>query len=358
MPESNEAIVRRFFDFCIKLNNFTKSNHFLKQYKFLVKITNGKSSSNTDYFLPISRFIDYNQMFNFAKSAVFYDIGAFISGQSSTVFLQRTHDEYDEDDGVEYNENTISEYQLELTSVEIEGIIKACSSLMHTVTFKNNAPLCLYSIDISLLSKSNVALSAESVEYSDCNICKCHNIISYNDDTRRDMRTFCNCTFEKGWSSYFNTTRCTFVYDSDAKAPVDFSFFLELAGKDYSVDFDGKPKVPVLWSTLPYNSLGMISIRFRGNNQGLAGMINDLIAALTKRSINLGITINDPIDGPINLVTLLAHDYTLYLKNKKSSPLQKAVDLFAEYYVMGATTESVLEFQDKLFETGLSQYAR
>lgn len=347
MPESSKALIRRFFDFCIKLNNFTKSNHFLKYYDFVVKITNGRSSSNTDYFLPISRFIDYNQMSNFAKSAVFYDIGAFMSGRSSTIYVRKTDDNND----------------LEMTLAELKGLIQVCSTLTPTITFNINTRLLIYNVDLTVLKKSNVNLMATRMDFVDCNICDCTNIcrptISSPSSTQPQV-CFANCTFENGWSSSYRSTNCRFEYDSNTSHPVDFSILSDMNVRKCAVYFNSKPSAQVLWSTLPRNKSDSIDINFRGTDHSVAVMINELISAMKKNNINVEISISRPVDGPINLVSLLALETPLAMLDPRPSQLTNAMDIFKKYFFADYSSplDCMMDFQEELIEMGLSQYAK
>ena len=92
MPESNEAIIRKFFDFCIRLHNFSQSNSLLKSCDFGIKVNRGKS---TEMFYSITRFIDYAAVPYIARSTAAVAIDDFMAGDYSTIYVSKTDDNYD-----------------------------------------------------------------------------------------------------------------------------------------------------------------------------------------------------------------------------------------------------------------------
>lgn len=360
MPESNEAIIRKFFDFCIRLHNFSQSNSLLKSCDFGIKVNGGKS---TEMFYSITRFLDYAAVPYIARSTAAVAIDDFMAGDYSTIYVSKTDDNYGDDDEDASFEKADNNDDLEITLAELKGLIQVCSTLTPIITFSINARLLIYGVDLTVLKKSNVNLMATYMDFVDCNICECTNIrrpIISSPSMKQPRVCFSNCTFENGWSSSYRSTNCQFEYDSDTSHPVDFSILSDMNVRKCAVYFNSKPSAPVLWSTLPRNKSDSIDINFRGTDHSVAVMINELISAMKKNNINVEINISRPVDGPINLVSLMALDTPLAILDPRPSPLTNAMDIFKKHYVTNhiSPINGMIDFQEELIDAGLSQYAK
>lgn len=366
MPESNEAIIRKFFDFCIRLHNFSQSNSLLKSCDFGIKVNGGKS---TEMFYSITRFIDYAAVPYIARSTAAVAIDDFMAGDYSTIYVSKTDDNDDNDNNYDDDifEKADNNNDLEMTLAELKGLIQVCSTLTHIITFNINARLLIYNVDLTMLKKSNVNLMATRMDFVDCNICDCTNIrrpIISSSSLTQPQVCFANCSFENGWISSFRATKCRFEYNSDTSHPIDLSMMSEMNVRYCEVFFIDKLKVRVLWSTIPRNTSDPINMNFRGTDPSVAVMINELISTMKNNNVNVEISISRPVDGPINLVSLLSLDVPLAILDPRPSPLTDAMDIFKKYYftdyssVPIAPINGMMVFQEELIEMGLSKYAK
>ena len=101
-----------------------------------------------------------------------------------------------------------------------------------------------------------------------------------------------------------------------------------------------------------------IDINFGGTDHSVAVMINELISAMKKNNINVEISISRPVDGPINLVSLMALDTPLAILDPMPSPLTNAMDIFQKHYFHTSPLNGIIDFQEELIEMGLSKYAK
>lgn len=362
MPESNEAIIRKFFDFCIRLHNFSQSNSLLKNCDFGIKVNAGKT---TETFFSITRFIDYTAIPYIARSTTATAIDEFMVGDYSTLYVtkidedEKSYDnDYDDHDFEKANND-----DLEMTNDELTGLIRVCSTLTPIITFSINGRLLMYDIDLTVLKKSNVNLMATRIDFVDCNICGCTNIrqpIISSPSLQQPIVCFSNCTFEKGWNSSYRTVNYRFEYDANTAHPVDFSMLSDMNVRRCAIYFNAKPSAQVLWSTLPSNDSDPIDINFRSTDRSVAVMINELISAMKKNNINVEINIARPVDGPINLVSLLALNTPLGILDLRPSQLTDAMEIFKKYFFTNYSSplDSILDFQEELIEMGLSRYAK
>lgn len=353
MPESNEAIIQTFFDLCDKLTAFAKSSFTLRNCRFYIKINRETSSQ---FFLPIADVLNYKRNPYIQQSSVTTAIEDFMAGTYSLIHVRNIDEDLDADE-----ESNNADREIEMTQEDIDGLIGVCSSLFHTVSFYVTTKVIMYNININRLNKSNVNLIVDDIDFNACNICKSDNINSISSFVT-PIRTFLNCTFDKGWSVGYTYCHVNLIYDDDTNGSVNFSALAELDPIRYSIMFCGKPSGPVLWSSLPKNTRDEISIYFKGADNSFAGMINELSRAIVNNNLCVGINLSEPIEGQLNLLSLLMSKTPLTItKNSGTSQLQTALNIFYKYFVstdVTNATENVLDCQEDLIEMGLSKYAR